>query len=129
MSRAMRALARWCAMPAGHVAGVVQEIVISLLPGGYPDIQLVAEVVGMSARTLQRRLHAEGLTFARVVARGRFAEARRLLGDPARKIIDVALDLGYSDHAHFTRAFERWTGIPPREFRRRAVEGGAPVAF
>jgi AraC-like DNA-binding protein len=33
-------------------------------------------------------------------------------------VLDIALDLGYSDHAHFTRAFRRWTGMPPREFRR-----------
>jgi AraC-like DNA-binding protein len=113
--------------PAGGVGGAVQQIVTTLLPDGYPDIQLVAEAVRMSPRTLQRRLHGEGLTFARVVARARFAEAQRMLGDPARKVIDVALDLGYSDHAHFTRAFERWTGIPPREFRRRAVEGADPA--
>jgi AraC-like DNA-binding protein len=56
-----------------------------------------------------------------------FSEAQRMLGDPDRRVIDVALDLGYSDHAHFTRAFERWTGIPPREFRRRVLEGGDPV--
>jgi AraC-like DNA-binding protein len=109
------------------VGGAVQQIVTTLLPDGYPDIQLVAEAVRMSARTLQRRLHSEGLTFARVVAKARFSEAQRMLGDPARKVIDVALDLGYSDHAHFTRAFERWTDVPPREFRRRVVEGGSPV--
>lgn len=108
--------------PADDVGGAVQQIVTTLLPDGYPDIQLVAEVVHMSPRTLQRRLHGEGLTFARVVAKARCSEARRMLGDPARKVIDVALDLGYSDPAHFTRAFERWTGIAPREFRRRVAE-------
>jgi AraC-like DNA-binding protein len=100
--------------------GAVQRIVATLLPDGYPDIQLVSEVVRLSPRTLQRRLHAEGLTFAGVVARTRFAEALRMLGDPTRKVIDVALDLGYSDPAHFTRAFGRWSGITPREYRRRS---------
>ena len=56
----------------------------------------------MSARTLQRRLKDEGATFAGAVATTRFAEARRLLREPDRKVIDVALDLGYSDPAHFT---------------------------
>jgi len=99
--------------------GAVQRIVAALLPDGRPDIHLVCEVVRLSPRTLQRRLHAEGLTFAGVVARTRFAEALRMLDDPTRKVIDVALDLGYSDPAHFTRAFERWTGLTPREYRRR----------
>jgi AraC-like DNA-binding protein len=100
----------------------VQQIVTTLLPDGYPGLQLVAEAVRISPRTLQRRLEAEGLTFARVVAQARVSEAQRMLGDPARKVIDVALDLGYSDPAHFTRAFQRWTGVVPREFRRRVVE-------
>ncbi len=113
--------------PRDDAGGAVQQIVTTLLPDGYPDIQLVAEAVRMSTRTLQRRLQAEGLTFARVIAKARFAEAQRMLGDPARKVIDVALDLGYSDHAHFTRAFERWTGMPPREFRRRVAEGAEPI--
>src|SRR5262249_12565388 len=97
--------------------GLVQQIVTSVLPTGYPDIQSVAKVMGLSARTLQRRLYAEGVTYARVVARARFAAAQRMLDDPARKVIDVALDLGYSDPAHFARAFARWTGLAPREFR------------
>jgi AraC-like DNA-binding protein len=98
--------------------GLVQQIVTRLLPDGYPNVQSVAEMVRVSARTLQRRLAEEGLTFAGVLARARFDVAQRMLEDPARKVIDVALDLGYSDHAHFTRAFVRWTGLAPREFRR-----------
>jgi AraC-like DNA-binding protein len=104
----------------GHDYGeAVQRIVAALLPEGRLDIHLVSEVVRLSPRTLQRRLHAEGLTFAGVVARTRFAQAVRMLDDPTRKVIEVALDLGYSDPAHFTRAFERWTGLTPREYRRR----------
>jgi AraC-like DNA-binding protein len=72
----------------------------------------------MSVRTLQRRLQDECLTYARVVAQTRFDAAQRMLDDPDRKVIDVALDLGYSDPSHFTRAFGRWAGVAPREFRR-----------
>src|SRR5262245_28097329 len=107
--------------------GAVQRIVATLLPDGRPDIRLVSQVVRLSLRTLQRRLHAEGLTFAGVVARARFAEALRMLDDPTRKVIEVALDLGYSDPAHFTRAFERWTGLTPREYRRRSGRHDAGV--
>ena len=106
-----------------ELGGIVLQIVTRLLPDGYPDVQSVAQVVRVSARTLQRRLSEEGLTFAGVVARARFAVAQRMLDDPARKVVDVALDLGYSDHAHFTRAFVRWTGVAPREFRRLARSG------
>jgi len=48
------------------------------------------------------------------------AAAAALLRGGYAKILDIALDLGYSDHAHFTRAFHRWAGTAPREFRRLA---------
>jgi len=113
------AVASWeQSRPATDVGGALQQLVETLLADGYPDIHLVAEAVQMSPRTLQRRLHEEGLTFARVVTRARFGAALRMLADPDRKVIDVALDLGYSDPAHFTRAFSRWTGVTPRDFRR-----------
>jgi AraC-like DNA-binding protein len=109
-------------LPAGDITGALQQVVTAFLADGYPDIRFVAGAVGLSTRTLQRRLNDEGATYAGVVAAARFAKARRLLRDPARKVIDVALDLGYSDPAHFTRAFERWAGVPPREFRRLAFD-------
>jgi len=89
-----------------------------LRPPRHPNIQLVAGVLGMSARTLQRRLGDVGLTYARVVGEARADMARRMLKDPTRKVGDVARTIGYSDAGHFTRAFLRWTGLTPREFRR-----------
>ena len=100
------------------LGAVVQQIVTTLLPDGCPDVRSVAKAMRLSSRTLQRRLSAEGVTFACLVARVRFAIAQRMLDDPARKIIEVALDLGYSDQAHFARAFVRWSGLTPRQFRR-----------
>ena len=113
----------WMSWPVAVIPETVRQIVTTLLPAGSPDIHTVAAMAGLSVRTLQRRLSDEGLTFAGVVTRVRRAGAQRLLDDPTRKVIDVALDLGYSDPAHFTRAFVRWTGLAPREFRRLRSTG------
>jgi AraC-like DNA-binding protein len=97
-------------------------VVETLSWDGYPDIQLTAEVLGMSVRSLQRHLAAAGITHEALVGRARFATATALLEETDAKILDIALDLGYSDHAHFTRAFRRWAGCCPQEFRRRSRE-------
>jgi AraC-like DNA-binding protein len=103
-------------------------MVSTLLARRYPSIQLVSGALGMSARTLQRRLAAAGLTYVSLVAQARGDMARRMLGDPAPKIGDIARAVGYSDAGHFTRAFLRWTGLTPREFRRlqRRTAGDIP---
>ena len=102
-----------------------------LLTGGStsPRIGLVAERIGTSVRTLQRHLRATGLTYADVVERARRAEAQRMLKERQSPIGDIARALGYSDPAHFTRAFLRWTGITPRDFRRQcaAIEERRPL--
>src|SRR5262249_25973393 len=127
-SRAMRSASTRPVNPPDGLGTAVQEIVTTLLPEGQPPIRSVARMVRLSARVLQRRLSDEGLTFVRVVARARLEAAQRLLDDPSRKVIDIALDLGYSDPAHFTRAFVRWTGLAPRDFRRLRSVGCAEPA-
>jgi AraC-like DNA-binding protein len=97
----------------------VRQIVTALLAGGSADVHLAADRMGISVRTLQRWLHAAGLTYASVAQEARCARARQMLEQSGRKIRDVAVALGYSDPAHFTRAFQRWTGQTPRDFRRR----------
>jgi len=72
---------------------------------------------GPSVRTLQRTLAKAGLTFSKLMEETRKDTALRLLEDPGIKLIDVSLELGYSDPAHFTRAFRRWTGVPPNSFQ------------
>ena len=99
----------------------VQHLLQDLLTsdGGRPDIQVVAARMGTSVRTLQRRLLAEGLTYSHVLQEARCAAAREMLQDHQRRISEVARRLGYSDPAHFTRAFRRWMGCAPRDLRRR----------
>jgi AraC-like DNA-binding protein len=84
---------------------------------GYCDIHLTSEAAGMSVRTLQRRLIEEGLTYSMLLDDVRFNRAIILLQDPDSKIIDIALDMGYENPGSFTRAFRRWSGFSPQEFR------------
>lgn len=107
--------------PAENLSGSLQQAIAPLLPGGYPDIHLATEITGMSVRTLQRRLGEEGLTYTRLVEKIRFEQAVLWLQEPQLKLIDIAVELGYSDAAHFTRAFKRWTGLSPRDFRRQQL--------
>jgi AraC-like DNA-binding protein len=85
----------------------------------YPAVRQTAAFVGISVRTLQRRLAQAGASHHRLVAQTRFATAAAVLEQTDAKILELALDLGYSDHANFTRAFRRWAGCAPREYRSK----------
>jgi len=78
----------------------------------------VARALHMSARTLQRRLEAEGTTFSEVLDGAREQLARQLVADVSLGLADIADRVGFADLATFTRAFKRWTGLPPGQFRR-----------
>jgi AraC-like DNA-binding protein len=108
--------------PAWDLARV-KDAVAGMLAQRPPDIHLIARQLHLSQRTLQRRLRGAGVTYGGLVAEVRRQAAERLLQDQRRKIADVARALGYSDPAHFTRAFVRWTGVSPRGFRGRVVTG------
>ena len=104
--------------PSTDFAGSVRQAVGSLVGLGLPQLELAAEVAGMSQRSFQRRLAEAGLKFGRIVEEARFEAARRMLRDPGVKIIEISAQLGYRDSANFTRAFRRWTGVAPQVFCR-----------
>ncbi len=101
---------------ASLAARVAARIAASLPDG--TDVAAVARTLHMSARTLQRRLEDEGTRFSEVLDRARLDVARRLLADPKQSLVDVAFRLGFADLATFSRAFKRWTGSPPGQWRR-----------
>jgi len=92
-----------------------------LLRNGYPPADRVAESAGMSLRSFQRRLAEDHLSYSLLIDQARFETAVCLLQDPTLKLIEIALELGYNDAANFTRAFKRWTGMPPSQFRHLHV--------
>jgi len=73
----------------------------------------------MSERTLQRRLKDEGTTFAVLVDEVRTDLARMYLADDRLAVYEVAFLLGFSEPSAFNRAFKRWLGTSPREYRQR----------
>ena len=82
----------------------LEDAVRELLSAGYPTVEQGARRVGVSVRTLQRRLHRNGLTYSGLVEHVRHEEARRLLREHGGNIAAIAVRLGYSDPSHFSRA-------------------------
>jgi AraC-like DNA-binding protein len=89
------------------------------LSDGYPSIELAAEISGTSVRTLQRRLSQCHLSYSDLIKQLRFDVSKDLLRDPEKKVLDAALELGFTDPSHFSRAFKHMTGISPSEFRQQ----------
>jgi len=81
------------------------------------QLSTVAELTGCSARSLQRELHRAGVSYTALTQEARFLAAVELLVDTNQTVTDVAYELGYSDPAHFSRAFQRSAGASPRAFR------------
>jgi AraC-like DNA-binding protein len=113
-------IARWTSSaPRRDFVGSIGQAIDTLSADHYPTVRETADFVRLSVRTLQRRLAAARLSHEALVADVRFATAARVLVETNAKVLDVALDLGYSDHANFTRAFRRWARCSPQEYRTR----------
>ncbi len=109
--------------PSDDLAGSIRQIVTTMMAHGAIRLSDVAMAVGAQPRTLQRRLADAEIDFSEIVAGARFESALTLLNDPAVRIIDIAYELGYTDPANFTRAFRKWTGLSPAQYRREREEG------
>jgi AraC-like DNA-binding protein len=83
-----------------------------------PRAAWVAAKLGMTKRSMQRRLCEEGVTFSQLLDDVLKARARELITQSRKPITEIGLELGYADTAHFSRAFKRWTGMSPRAFRK-----------
>ena len=89
-----------------------------LLPGDVPDFETLAGELHMTAATLRRRLHEEGVSYQGIKDQLRRDVAIGYLSHSDRSVMDIALELGFSERSAFHRAFRKWTGASPGEFRR-----------
>ncbi|MEP7051113.1 MAG: AraC family transcriptional regulator [Pseudomonadota bacterium] len=95
----------------------LQEYLLSRAPSRIPDMHSAAKDLGTSARSLRRRLSEQGISYRSLVQSTLERSAKQLLGDPNRSVQEAAHALGFADAAAFHRAFKRWTGVTPLEFR------------
>ena len=103
------------------ILGQVREAIHAELRGGDPSLDHVAKRLGMSNRTLQRRLKDEGFTYAEVLDEIRTSVARVYLNQEGVSICEAGYLLGFAEQSSFSRAFKRWTGSTPGEYRQQAT--------
>jgi AraC-like DNA-binding protein len=101
----------------GAVSGRVQAIVAARLKGEVPSLATVASELAMSERSVQRSLTEEFTSYREIVDAVRKDLALSHLSQPGRSATDVAFLLGFSEPSAFTRAFRRWTGSSPSQFK------------
>jgi AraC-like DNA-binding protein len=99
----------------------VRQILVQRLPGGEPSQEDVAELLTMSARTLQRKLGDSGNSYKGILDETRRELALAYLSGSRYSISDMTYLLGFSAASCFTRAFRRWTGQSPSGWRAREI--------
>lgn len=89
-------------------------------PASWPDFDTLARQLHASSATLRRRLSDEGESYQSIMDELRRDLAISLLGDTRMSILEIAAELGFSESSAFHRAFKKWTGTRPGEYRRDA---------
>lgn len=101
----------------GHFIDDVRMLVLAR-PGIFPDIEYVADKLGMSTRTLRRRLKGEGSSYRELLDEIRYGLAREYLANTQLPMDEVSRLLGYTESGNFSHAFRRWSGMSPTAWRR-----------
>ena len=96
----------------------VRSIIATEFRGGDPSLEQVADQLGLTPRTLQRKLQDLGTSHNELLEQMRRQLAIRYLREREMAICEVAYLLGFSESSSFHRAFKRWTGVTPKEFRK-----------
>jgi AraC-like DNA-binding protein len=111
-------------MPANDVGKLpgtlVESMRLAIIPHLHEsdlNVDRAAEICGYSRRKLATLLRNRGTTIAKEIAAMRADKARHLLIDSKQRVADIALSVGFSDPTVFSRAFKKWTGQSPQQFR------------
>lgn len=107
---------------AKGLRGRVEALLLPSLHEGAPGADTIAAQLGCSRQTLFRRLKNEGVTFSEVLGGLRQEMAKVYLDCRSASVNETAYLVGFSDAASFSRAFKRWTGLSPNDYRKKTVE-------
>lgn len=101
----------------GDIVQQVQSIILDNLPDGQVTDRLVASELNLSERSMQRRLKEHKTTFRFLLDGVREMVAKQYIENPMNRMSDIAFLLGFSEQSAFSRAFKKWTGKSPVEYR------------
>ncbi len=101
------------------IPGRCRAQLLDQLSSGEPSVGSIAKQLNMSSRTLQRKLSEADTTYEKLVDETRRDMALRYVEATDKSIIEIAFMLGFANQSAFTRAFKRWTGLPPSGYRAK----------
>ena len=107
----------------------IRRLLRSHLRGEMPSLDEVSRVLGMTPQTLRRRMQEEGQGFQSLKDHLRRDAAIEYLARPDMTLLDIADQLGFSEASTFHRAFKKWTGVAPGEYRQRHRPAGGGAAM
>ena len=110
----------------GALAQELRAWMIATLASRVPTRAEAAQALGVSERTLARRMQAQGLSFTALLDGVRRDAALQAVTDSTRALADIGLALGFAEPAVFWRAFRRWTGCTPQAWRDSPGDTGKP---
>ena len=99
----------------------IESSIMKLFPSGKSDISTISRKFAMSTRSLQNKLKGEGTTYQALLDKVKKKQAKYFLEQPDISIIEIAFLLGYSEQSTYNRAFKKWTGFTPGEYRLNSV--------
>jgi AraC-like DNA-binding protein len=108
---------------ADDLVGLVRRAIERGFSGTGPDIGRVSADLGLTSRTLHRRLQERGHTFTDLVRASRRDLALQYLATPHIPLTEIAFLLGYSELSAFSRAFHQWAGLAPMRYRKQCLAG------
>jgi len=98
-----------------------RKVLLDQLANGNPQLETVAALFNITGRQLQRKLKQQGTGFSELLDEVRLELALRYLQDSRMSMVDIALSLGFSDQSNFVKAFKRWQGQTPGQYRRASL--------
>jgi len=106
----------------GDIVQQVKSEIVNNLPDGQVTDQVVASALNLSIRSMQRRLKEHKTSFRLLLDGVREKLAKQYIKNPVNRMSDVAFLLGFSEQSAFSRAFKKWTGKSPIEYRNSLLK-------